>query len=289
MPEQNIGAIGSGSIVVYRRSPTTGDLELAFEVGSPEVELSGNFGAAVLGIGDRTGDGVGEIVVGMPRYHQNDLGRAFVLSGADGALVETLSAVPFQPTGQYGSHLARIPDVNGDGIDDLAVGSAKPPSSFDPNPGGNVYVYSGAAFTPLYALFTVEPSSDFATDICGLADLDGDGAGEIAVGAPAGAGGRGAVHVFSGAAGTLLGTIEGLDDGSGFGASVSAVPDTTGDGLNDLLVGAPLDGIPGSHFGRAYLVDGATLQILSPISSPNPKHLGRFAGSIPPGVRVDAA
>lgn len=128
-----------------------------------------------------------------------------------------------------------------------------------------------------------------------VGDLDGDGADDLAVGAPmanprtgGGANGNGEVQVFSGRTGNLLGSIVGTQFGELFGWRVVSLADTNGDGrpdgsgdcngdgVPDFLVAAPwYDGIK-SRQGRVYLVSGATRTILTPIENPNPTLGGLF-------------
>ncbi|MHC4838678.1 MAG: integrin alpha, partial [Planctomycetota bacterium] len=83
----------------------------------------------------------------------------------------------------------------------------------------------------------------FGKATIGLPDLDGDGFGDFAVGAHEfdGAAGSksGAVDLHSGRTGARLLRIEGLAKGDRFGESLAALPDMDGDGVGDLLVGAP--------------------------------------------------
>src|SRR4051794_23111012 len=55
-----------------------------------------------------------------------------------------------------------------------------------------------------------------------------------------------------------------------FGGSVAGVYDVNGDGKGDLIVGAPAEAGGAMGSGRAYIIDGATCQILHTLHSPNP-------------------
>ena len=74
-------------------------------------------------------------------------------------------------------------------------------------------------------------------------DFDGDGVADIAAGAPcatvAGMVEAGRVFVYSGADGKKLATLSGTAPGQKLGGALSFMPDVSGDGLADLIVGSP--------------------------------------------------
>ena len=76
----------------------------------------------------------------------------------------------------FGTELLGLSDLDGDGLPELAV--AEPP--WFGQPGGSVFVLSGASEHVLLELLAPESCHYFGTALAELADLDGDGARELA-------------------------------------------------------------------------------------------------------------
>ncbi len=96
-----------------------------------------------------------------------------------------------------------------------------------------------------------------------MGDLDGDGAIDFASTAPTWNGSRGAVYVISSRTGKLLFRYDGKVPGMQVGNAVSGEVDVNGDGLCDVIVGAP--GF-GTQAGKAIVLsgkDGAVLHELT--------------------------
>ncbi len=111
----------------------------------------------------------------------------------------------------------------------------------------------------LYTLTGERPGDHFGWAIANLGDLNGDGDGDFAVGAPyadyAGSD-SGAVFVISGGTGTPLFRINGPAAMSFFGHSVAAAGDVNGDGTMDIIAGAPGHDGAGTNAGYAGIYSG---------------------------------
>lgn len=101
----------------------------------------------------------------------------------------------------------------------------------------------------------------FGSAVAAAGDVNGDGFADVIVGAysaaPGGLAFAGSAFVHSGADGSLLHRFDGSAESDYFGKAVAGVGDVNGDGLSDLLIGAPgVDVGLESAAGRAYVYSG---------------------------------
>lgn len=185
-----------------------------------------------------------------------------------------------------GYSVANAGDIDGDGYDDIIVGSPKS----NPLPaGGNkvlldagsVTVYSGKTATAISGLtFNGEHAGDeFGTAVAGAVDVNNDAVPDIIVGAPKAdlidpvtlkkiKNNVGRVVIYSGSNGSKLFETFGEAGGDGLGISVAGTADTNADGFADFLAGAwkadPLgnNGKKLNNAGAAYLFSGQSHALL---------------------------
>jgi hypothetical protein len=162
----------------------------------------------------------------------------------------------------FGSSIASLGDVNGDGVIDLAVGA--PGDDTGGFERGAVYVLLLKADGAIGKATKLADNTNgiaaignrdaFGRGVAGLGDLDGDGVPDLAVGADlddTGGFNQGAVYIiFLKADGTAKSVVKLYSAANGmselanldyFGRSVSGLGDVNGDGIPDLAVGAPGD------------------------------------------------
>ncbi len=106
------------------------------------------------------------------------------------------------------------------------------------------------------------------SSVCGIGNLDGDGTPDFVL-ASRDAGAAETVWAFSGRTGKFLWGLQTDRSGDGFGASLACAGDVNGDGIDDVLIGAPGRRLVESQrtmvrarVGRAYLVSGKDGTIL---------------------------
>jgi hypothetical protein len=174
----------SGEVFQTLTTPSSQDLAL--------------FGHSVAGVGDISGDGRPDVLVGAPHQHVGtnlQQGQAFVFSGFTGSRLRTLNNPVPQPSAGFGWSVAgagdingdglpEAGDINGDGVPDVVVGAALQDGAQSDE--GQVFVFSGADSSPLHTLNSPFPQHDafFGWSVAGTRDINGDGVPDVVVGAP---------------------------------------------------------------------------------------------------------
>ncbi len=267
MPDFLVGAPGTGAGSVRAYSGVDGTSLRLWE-GSVPGE---GFGAAVASTGDADGDGVREVLIGIPGADPGgatDAGVVRLFSGGTGALLRAVEGE--QPGEQFGSSVAPAGRIDADLVEDWIAGA--PASDVGALlDAGRARIISGASGAVLRVLEGETEAGLFGSAVAGLPDVNGDVRAEVAVGSP-GAGEGGEVSVYSGGNGILLLSLPGLA-GDLVGRALATSGDVDGDGVADLLVGAP-------GADPAGVVDGGQARVFS---------LAGLGGAIPVDLRARIA
>jgi hypothetical protein len=205
------------------------------------VDANDESGSSVSAAGDVNGDGVDDLIIGAAHGSPGHLhaGESYVVFGSTRRFPAVLPLASLYPAGggdgsrgfvltgvstfdRSGSSVNAAGDVNGDGIDDVIVGArGANVGGADPAEGESYVVFGSAQRLPaIVELVRLYPS-----------------------------------HGGDGSRGFVLPGIDAHDDS---GASVSGAGDVNGDGIDDVVIGAPL-GDPGgnSWAGESYVLFGS--------------------------------
>jgi len=271
----------SGSVFMLEMT-TSGTVQADHEIadglgGFPSSSLSGlvQFGHAVGSPGDLDGDGIPELAVGAPLDDQggSDRGSVWILFlDSSGHVKATPAPVHITSTtagvadgDRFGNSVEGLGDLDGPGpsVAALAVGSPGDGASGE----GSVTILFLDAAGAVLSDTTIDAASgdlpagnpiagaNFGWRIAQIGDVDQDGRGELAVGAPneipPSPGTQGTVWLlFLDAAGDVTRSEFLPEIGSAFDAAVASgdgfgfpggVGDLDGNGIDEIAIGAPWD------------------------------------------------
>ena len=277
--------ITTGLDSVQKVSDTAGNFEGV-------LEDNDQFGSAVANIGDLDFDAVTDLVVGAPLDDDGgtDRGAVWILfmnddgtvdidqkiSDSEGRLTALLQA-GLDDNDRFGSAVAELGDLNGDGILDIAVGAPLDDDGGTDrgavwilflNTDGTVQFSQKISDNAGFFNSVLQDNDQVGTAIAFIGDLNNDLLPEIAVGAVGdddGGTDRGAIWILSLAAdgtvnnfqkvsdrdGNFTGT---LDDSDFFGSSIAGIGDLDADGIEDIAVGAIGDDDGGVDRGAVWVL-----------------------------------
>ncbi|MCT4635319.1 MAG: integrin alpha [Rickettsiales bacterium] len=266
--------------IIFGRSAKVSSLNVGSILETQGFSITGGssydyFGTTLSAAGDVNGDGYDDIIIGVPSSSSGD-GKAYVVfgkaSGFSDVNVNALSSTErFTIYGaqdsRCGSSVGPAGDVNGDGYDDIIIGASD---------SEQVYVIFGksSGFSSIY-LSSLSSSdgyiisgNDIGSAVSSAGDFNGDGYGDIIVGAGSSSpkyNNEGTSYILYGkASGYSNVDLMSITIDQGFyiigdnyndqsGRTVSSLGDFNNDGYDDVVIGAPF---ALSNKGKSYVIYG---------------------------------
>ncbi|MGB7441040.1 MAG: hypothetical protein WA919_08245 [Coleofasciculaceae cyanobacterium] len=291
-----VSFIGNGS--AFNLSSLNGNNGFVLE----GIEAGDRLGLAVSRAGDINGDGIEDLIIGAPGANSN-AGESYLIFGSPEEFPPSFDLSQLDSNSGFtlrgiaannysGRSLSDAGDINGDGIDDLIIGAPGADST------GQSYVIFGTSqgFSANLNLSSLDGSKGFkingieADDASGISvssagDVNGDGIDDLIIGASQANGNAGQSYVLFGKSGVFAASfdmssllasnegngsqgfvINGIAAEDGLGLAVSGAGDINGDGIDDLIFGAPE---ANGNAGQSYVLFGK---------------LGGFAASFDPST-----
>jgi len=226
------------------------------------------FGFTVSTAGDVNGDGYSDVIVGAPLNDAigSNAGRAYVYFG--GSIMNNTADVILSGAAandQFGTSVSFAGDFNGDGFGDLIAGANL--NDAGGSNAGRAYIYFGGSTMNNVVDLTLNGlavSDQFGISVSTAGDINGDGYGDVIVGALFNDGGgsnAGRAYIYYGGGSpdnTADLLLTGAAVGDQFGISVSTAGDVNGDGYSDVIAGANLNDATGTDAGSAYIYFGGS-------------------------------
>jgi len=259
----------------------------------PDLSITGEtsydyFGYSVAVAGDVNSDGYSDVIIGAKGNDENgeNTGKVYILYGGpsmdDIADATMLGESAFS---YFGVSVSPAGDINGDGYDDVLVGTQSGTET------GAAYIFlnklSGNINFANVTLRGEITNDNFGRSLASAGDVNGDGYDDFIVGASgnddAGTS-AGKAYIFWG--GPLMDnnpdvTLLGENNYDGFGCSVASAGDVNGDGYADVIIGA--SGYDGTYTnqGKAYIYfGGASMDNLADITITGEAENYYFGGSV---------
>jgi hypothetical protein len=299
-----VGAPGLDTVYLYELGvPTTSEARHA-SLAQLEGARGSRAGEAIA-VGDFDGDGITDLAISASGLGEH--GGIYIASAVDfGAISLEETALQLLGTAEVPLDGApvNLGDLNGDGADELGVGSPSV-DRFSLFRGGEAWSTSGGTAEEAATTLTGMPEGALGTSAAAVGDIDSDGLVDILVGEPDNSEQverGGAIYLFSAEELLNAGAVEapsiamavlyGEMEDAGTGSAAVAAGDTDGDGQPEAFVGSPwFDDREGTnHTGAVHFVQGPVESgfiTSSSFSFTGELEADRLGASLAGGVDID--
>ncbi len=243
------GVADAGKVFVYYGSANGLSASTDWTVEADQENAQ--FGWVVANAGDVNNDNYDDVIIGSLLYDNGEVdeGKAFVYYGS----ASGLSASPDwtyesnQANAKLGNSVATAGDVNGDGYDDIVVGSVHYDNGEDNE--GKAFVYygsdSGLSVSPDWTYESNQVNAQFGIAVSTAGDTNADGYDDVLIGANFYTNGQtkeGSAFIFNGSIDGLSSSpdwqVESNQANSQFANYLSTAGDVNNDGYGDIMIGA---------------------------------------------------
>ncbi len=255
-------------------------------IGTQSADWAGQF---VSSAGDVNGDQYVDLLIGAPSEVSG--GAIYVvhgpLGGGTGSTYDLDQADLILraegPAAKAGISVAGVGDIDDDGFDDILIGASLEGGS------GAAYLVNGPLgesrdlSTADAEFFGELPGDEVGFKVAAAGDVDGDGFPDLLIAAPFhGMADRGAVYLISAAEAETMtlsaATVkfQGAEEFGHVGWDIAGDADFSGDGIADMLIGAPTTGN-----GCAYIEHGTgsgTAQVVKSLADADVTMVGEVVG-----------
>ena len=289
------------SYLIFGSSNDFSNIDLTTDIASNGLGFKitganeGDFSGYSVSSGDVNGDSLNDIIIGSLRNNQASNGKVYVILGKEEEFTNiTLGDNLFDQnlgfiinpeysisdtTNNYGFNISGIGDTNGDGFDDILIGSPYSSSNYIGLNNGSVDIYYGrdniTNGTAERAIIGAQEEDKIGAEVSAIGDINGDGFDDFAIIGPYTNNSETKISVHFGREQQLSITssfdtilinedndgfsIESSEEGSLINASKAG--DINGDGFDDLVLTSSSEATY-IIYGRDFLHD-PTLTIVS--------------------------